>query len=232
MVTTLLVLQSAIPLNKSSVRAAPLRTITGGCGIEVSYTGMDTTHVIYDSTGCSQTAGATSVDLRVTVNSATTTLIPGITNGKYRHISLPLYADVNYFFRFNYPGGVTDTLGFLTGSTTVGSMGGTLLFGEVVTIPAVSQTTWVVIPSEITLELDYGTYDATSVAQFEVQTGGKLILDHMETNGGYFKSPETPQGALTIRFSQFLTFGSHSGGTADDLLLNDEMCHFNDCSMM
>ena len=73
-VTALLVLQSAIPLNKLAVQAAPVRATTYPCDIEVSYTGMDTTHVAYDATGCSEYTGANRVDLMVTVNGSTSTL--------------------------------------------------------------------------------------------------------------------------------------------------------------
>ncbi len=208
-VTALLVFQSAIPLNKLSVQAAPLRATTYPCDIEVSYTGMDTTHVAYDANGCDSNyvvPGWTTADLMVTVNGSTTTLLSGVTSGTYRHTGLPLYADVDYSFRFNYPASPpVDSGGFAYSSTTVGSMGGTLLFDETVTIPAVSQNTWVIIPAGLTMELDYGTYDAVSVAQFEVQPGGTLTLDHMETNGGYFKSPETPQDSLIIRNCSFLS---------------------------
>ena len=103
MFMALLVLQSAIPFNKSAVRAAPVRATTYPCDIEVSYTGMDTTHVAYDATGCSEYTGANRVDLMVSVNGSTSTLGSGVTNGRYRHTGLPLFADVDYFFRFIYP---------------------------------------------------------------------------------------------------------------------------------
>ena len=227
--TLLVVLQAALPGVHQGVQAARAHTISGGCGIEVSYTGMDNTHVNYDATGCSEMAGGPiPVSLMATINSSTTVSLTSTAKGTYHHIGLPLYASVYYFFRFSTSGGPVDSGGFLYGSTTTGTLKGTLLFDENVTYPEVSSGQWVIIPAGLSMTLDGGSFLASgTVAEFEVQPEGMLNINNMKSAVTYFKSPETDQSALTVTNSAFTGSvdlsgaGKFTGNTFyRDLLIN------------
>jgi hypothetical protein len=210
--TLLVVLQTAMPGVHQVVRAAHLHAISGGCGIEVSYTGMDNTHVIYDATGCSEMVGATSVSLMATINSSTTVSLASTGSGTYHHTGLPLYANVSYFFRFNKMGSPVDVGPFLYSSTTTGTLKGTLLFDENVNYSEVASGQWVIIPDGLSMTLDGGSFLASdTVAEFEVQQGGTLNINNIKSAITYFKSPETIQNSLTVTNSAFTGLVSLSG---------------------